>query len=708
MLKNIIHYFSSPHHVKHLIQRAVGVIAIFTFALVLHKSDVSPLKAGILTAIIYLLLAYLVEVLFRIFSFKIVAPTDDADNPALRSVSLDFISKLYMPVLICDTDGKIVWYNKALAQLFHANEVLYGRYIDQYATATIADIMQDESVEGLPTGVRPAAHVHLHGHETFDEESALLPREYHVKGYRLQNSEGLLPKTASRSQGKEYCITIWNDKHEMYDIRRRMEEQNSIVGYILIDNLDEIMQFLQEQYRLASAQVEDILSRWAHSMNGVLKEYERNKFIIVFEARHIPTLIEERFSVMDEIREIRVGDSNMPVTISMGLSHKSGTLAEKEKDAHEALDLALQRGGDQVVYKTENGLEFYGGRTKSVQKRTKVRSRVVAGELANYISAASNVLIMGHRFADHDSIGSCIGMYQFAQFCGVKANVVINPTDPNIRICLDRFAGREDYEGVFVASTEALDFITSETLLIICDVSNPANFEAPELYENVRQSVIIDHHRKTGEFAYKPLLTYIEPSASSASELVSEMLEQSLPLGTLQKEEADLLLAGILLDTNQFTRNTGVRTFSAALYLRSEGASPADAKMLFRTSLEDYMREAKFGTNVIIYRDIIAISMRDSEGSTKDDRIAAAKAADRLLSVDGVMASFALVSVDDTIHISARSQGNVNVQLILEKMQGGGHYDVAGAQVKGLSMQSTLEELKEAIDAYLQDINNIQ
>jgi c-di-AMP phosphodiesterase-like protein len=186
------------------------------------------------------------------------------------------------------------------------------------------------------------------------------------------------------------------------------------------------------------------------------------------------------------------------------------------------------------------------------------------------------------------------------------------------------------------------------------------------------------------------------------------MLEQSLPLGTLQKEEADLLLAGILLDTNQFTRNTGVRTFSAALYLRSEGASPADAKMLFRTSLEDYMREAKFGTNVIIYRDIIAISMRDSEGSTKDDRIAAAKAADRLLSVDGVMASFVLVSVDDTIHISARSQGNVNVQLILEKMQGGGHFDVAGAQVKGLSMQSTLEELKEAIDAYLQDINNIQ
>ncbi len=705
MLKNILHYFSSPHNVKRILQRIVGVLMILGLAIVLYATEANPLISGLVAIILYLLITYLIGLLFRIFSFKIVSPADDADNPILRSVSLDFISRIYMPVLICDTDGKIVWYNKALAELFHANEVLYGRYIDQYATATISDIMEDDSLEGHPTGVRPAAHVHFHGHETFDEESASLPREYHVKGYRLQNSDALLPKMTSRSQNKEYLITLWNDKHELYDIRRRMEDQNSIVGYILIDNLDEILQFLQEQYRLASAQVEDILSRWAQSMNGVLKEYERNKFIVVFEARHIPTLIDSRFSVMDEIREVRVGESNMPVTISMGLSHKTGTLAQKEKDAHEALDLALQRGGDQVVYKTENGVEFYGGRTKSVQKRTKVRSRVVAGELANYIAAASNVLIMGHKFADHDSIGSSIGMYQFVRFCGVKANVVINPTDPNIRICLDRFRDREDYEGVFVASTEALDFITSETLLIICDVSNPANFEAPELYENIRQAVIIDHHRKTGEFAYKPLLTYIEPSASSASELVSEMLEQSLPLGTLQKEEADLLLSGILLDTNQFTRNTGVRTFSAALYLRSEGASPADAKMLFRTSLDDFMREARFGTNVIIYRDIIAISMRDGDASTKDDRIAAAKAADRLLSVDGVMASFALVRVDDTIHISARSQGNLNVQLILEKMQGGGHFDVAGAQVKGLSMQSTLEELKTAIDAYLADIN---
>ncbi|MGM9626299.1 MAG: DHH family phosphoesterase, partial [Eubacteriales bacterium] len=439
--------------------------------------------------------------------------------------------------------------------------------------------------------------------------------------------------------------------------------------------------------------------------NGLIKEYERNKFLVVFEARHIEEMKAGHFSVMDDIHEVRIGESNMPVTVSIGLAHIDGTYTDKEAAAHAALDLALQRGGDQVVYKTESGVEFYGGRTKSVQKRTKVRSRVFAGELASLIADASNVLIMGHRFADHDCIGSCIGIFKFSEFCGVRANIVINHADPNIRICLSRFEDREDYSDVFVGQAAALDLITSETLLIICDVSNPNNFESPDLYENVRKTVIIDHHRKTGDFKYKPVLTYIEPSASSASELVSEMLEQSLPLGALPKEEADLLLSGILLDTNQFTRNTGVRTFSAALYLRSEGASPADAKMLFRTSLEDFMREAKFESNVIIYRDIIAIAVRDSEGADSDDRIAAAKAADRLLSVSGVMASFALVRVDETVHISARSQGNLNVQLILERLRGGGHYDVAGAQVRGLPMQEVLQQLKAAIDAYLGEIS---
>ncbi len=691
-MKSPLRYFSHPGKIKHTLQKALAVLIVLIFAAVM-ASDNPPdaYRTGLVFVLLYIFLIWLISHLFRIFSLRMTAPADETEAPMLRSITLDLISRVYMPVLICDNDGRIIWYNKALAQIFHAGEVLYGKYLDQYCTATVREIRASDAPDGFPVAVLPTVHAHFHNNTVFDEERDQLRRDFRVKNYDFH------------ADNKAYTLLFWSDKRDLVTLEQRMEDADSIVGYILVDNLDEVLQFVQEQYRIAAAQVESILGRWIADRDGLIREYERNKFLVVFEARHLNALKEGRFSVMDEIHTVRIGESNMPVTVSMGLAHIKGTLAEKEAAAHAALDLALQRGGDQVVYKTDSGVEFYGGRTKSVQKRTKVRSRVFAGELASLITASSNVLIMGHRFADHDSVGACVGIYKFAELCGVKANIVVNGQDPNIRICLSRFDGREDYFGVFVGEAEAQDLITSETLLIICDVSNPCNFEAPNLYENVRNSVIIDHHRKTGELKYQPALTYIEPSASSASELVSEMLEQSLPLGSLPKEEADLLLSGILLDTNQFTRNTGVRTFSAALYLRSEGASPSDAKMLFRISLDDFMREAKFESNVIIYRDAIAIAARESEGATADDRIAAAKAADRLLSVSGVMASFALVRLDDTVHISARSQGNLNVQLILERMRGGGHYDVAGAQVKGLPMQTVLEQLKSAIDSYLSE-----
>ncbi len=686
-------YFSRPGAIKHTVQKALGVLALLVFALVMTaKEPPHPMKAVLVIIALYLAALFAVGYLFRLFSLRITSVADEAELTMLRSITLDLISKLYMPVLICDDDGRIIWYNKPLAQIFHAGEVLYGRYVDQYCTATVREIRAAEALDGLPVAILPTVHAHFHNNTIFNEEHQALRRDFRVKNYDF------------KAEGKNYTLLFWNDKRDLVTLQQQMENAQTVVGYILIDNLDELLQFVQEQYRLAAASVEGILNRWIADRDGLIREYERNKYMIIFEARHLEALCESRFSVMDEIHTVRVGESNMPVTISMGLAHVGGTLAEKEAAAHAALDLALQRGGDQVVCRTESGVEFYGGRTKSVQKRTKVKSRVFAGELAALITNASNVLIMGHRFADHDSIGACIGIFKFAEFCGVRANVVVNTADPNTVICLERFAQRDDYRGVFVGGPDAQDLITSETLLIICDVSNPVQFESFDLYSSVRKTVLIDHHRKTGELPYPPALTYIEPSASSASELVSEMLEQSLPLGALPKEEADLLLAGILLDTNQFTRNTGVRTFSAALYLRSEGASPSDAKMLFRISADDFMREAKFESNVIIYRDIIAIAVRESDGATGDDRIAAAKAADRLLTVSGVMASFALVRVDETVHISARSQGNVNVQLILERMRGGGHYDVAGAQLRGVPMQTVLEQLKSAIDSYLAEI----
>jgi len=376
-----------------------------------------------------------------------------------------------------------------------------------------------------------------------------------------------------------------------------------------------------------------------------------------------------------------------------------GEFAEKERAAAAALDMALQRGGDQVVVKGENGIEFYGGRTKTVQKRTKVRARVIANELIMHISRASNVLVMGHRYADFDSFGACVGVARLAMFCGIPVNIVTDLRDPNLEGCRRILRGAAEYEDVLVDTQDAMEQIGANTLLVIVDVNNAAMYESGELAQNVENIVIIDHHRKTAEFERAPLISYIEPSAAAACELVSEMLEQVLPDDLLLPAEANLMYAGILVDTKQFTKNTGSRTFSAALYLRDHGASPVQVQELFKTDLDDFIREAKFRSNVVIYRGVTAIALGDGEGDA-GDRITAAKAADKLLTVSGVQASFALIRIGDVVHISARSTDAVNVQIILEKLRGGGHFDAAGAQVEGTTLQGALVQLKEAIDAY--------
>lgn len=683
---------------KHFIQRMWGVLAILTMTAILYaKPKANILQVGVICAVSYVLAVYLTGVTFRVFAFRTVSPAEEGEMPFLNALDPDLIKRLFMPVVICDNDGQILWHNNAFAQLFRSGEILLGRNLSQYCTAELSDILSEPSAEGHPASLLSPLRKEAEDAETFPS-----PADYRIQAYSVPDP---------LKNGGESHILFWNDKRDFSDLLLLMEKRDTVVGYIFIDNLDELLQYVQEQYRLASARVQGVLAAWVAGMNGILKEYERNKFLVVFEARYLPTLKENRFSVMDSVRDIRVGESSMPVTISMGLAHLSPeapiSLAEKENAAREALDLALQRGGDQVVFKTDKDTEFFGGKTKSMEKRTRVRSRVNAGKLAALITEASNVIIMGHRFADHDSVGSCIGICQFARYCGVPANIVFDFSDQNVRICLERLIDDSDYDGTFVDAASAMDLIRSETLLIICDVSNPANFEAPELYENIKNTVIIDHHRKTGEFSYPPALTYIDPSASSASELVAEMLELTLPLGTLPAEEANLMLAGILLDTNQFTRNTGIRTFSAAVYLRREGASPGDAKMLFRISLDDYKRESRFGSDVYIYREQIAIALCDGDGDSSDDRIAAAKAADKLLSVKGVSASFALVRIGTTVNISARSLGTMNVQLILEKLHGGGHFDVAGAQIPDCTVPAALEQLKTAIDLYLAEINTV-
>lgn len=679
MFKKIKNFFSSRRTGGSQLRIAAEILLASAFMVVysLLDSYTDVSRRYLLLAVIagYIVVVAAVYLIRRALSSSTAVP--EVKDAMLGNLTLDFMVRLSLPVVICDDSGRIAWYNKALTKALSSGgapkENLHGQNISRICGIGLQTLISDTSDSGI--------------------ETAAFDGFYRLKAYRFE----------SAVKGRFLNIILWNDVTENAYMVNRLADENTIIAYIVIDNIEEIMQFVQDRYHDASADVAAILKDWAKKSDGIIKEYERDKFIFIFSAKQLGAFTVNKFDVLDKIREVRVGEGNLSLTVSIGISSVDGTLFEKERASHAALDMALQRGGDQVVLKTEAGLEFYGGRSKSVQKRTKVRARVVANELILLISRSSNVLVMCHRYADFDAIGACSGIARLAMFCGTKVNIIANKNDPNLKKCFEKLGKLEEYCDVFIDSSAAQDLITSDTLLVIVDVNNRTQFESTDIADNVHTVAFIDHHRKTAEFQNAPAMTYIEPSASSSCELISEILEQTLPQNYLTQDEAEIMLAGILLDTKQFSRMTGIRTFSAALYLRGEGADTANAQALFNTGLDDFRREANFESNVVIYRGIIAIARNDSEDTASADRIAAAKAADKLLSIDGVTASFAICKIDGVIHISARSVGIVNVQLVLERLGGGGHFDAAATQIKNSTMTEAQMNLKAAIDAYMDE-----
>lgn len=636
------------------------------------KIDIKILYLGLIFVFVYIALITAVH-----FTFKSKKSEKSKTDKLLSNVTIEFLMNFASPVAVLDGDGIILWYNQKFSEDKDI-KALYGTNINDLLETKLNLNHLKESLSDNSQCSEPL-YASYNG------------VKYRIHSYRHNISLG----------SDSLYITVWNDMTEIQELENKISDDNTVVSYIYIDNFYEAGGTMLNNYRTVTAKVSTLLYEWASSINGIVREFDRDKYIAIFSQKYLKDITDSKFEILDKVRELCEKETDTLATLSIGTAClANATFEEKNKVAHQAIDLAMQRGGDQAVVKFDEATEFYGGRFKTVQKRTKIRSRIIAQDLIRLVANSSNVIIMGHKFADHDSIGSCVGIAGLAMEYNSKVNIVINKNDANVKRIFKKIENLEKYNNVFVDAYEGQDLISQGTLLIICDVNNPNIFESRDIYENVKDVVVIDHHRKTGEFIIEPLITYIEASASSASELVSEILEQVTAPGTLLKEEAELLFAGIILDTKQFSKNTGVRTFSAALYLRSEGASPSDTNMLFKSSFDDFSREAKFENNVVIYRDIIAISVLESEASG-EDKISAAKVADRLLGIDGVLASFALCSIDGTIHISARSIGTVNVQLILEKMNGGGHFDSAGAQVDDSNMKLVLEKLREEIDNYL-------
>ena len=583
-----------------------------------------------------------------------------------------------IPCILTLPSGLIAWCSQGAHKMLGTSESLLQKNFNELCSISIDDL-----VATLPeSGAAPTNDTSV--------PVVIGERNYYAKIYRQ-----MLGKNT-------YYLVTFTDYTEYEQLRIKSENEAPVVAHIVLDNLNEIAEYVRVNYRSAANEIEEILKKFATDMNGMIREYNRDRYIMVFSRKKYEECASNKFDILETVRSVRLGDSSVPVTISMGISLVGENFEEREKNAASALEFALQRGGDQVAVKTEEDVLFYGGRTKGVQKKLGSQMRVFATQLTSLIAGAGNIPIMGHASPDFDAIGSCVGIARLCMFCGQNPKIVMNTQNKNFLACTEKLLMLEDYKNVFISAEAGLDMVRSDTLLIIVDANNFNILESPDLASNIANFVVIDHHRKVAEFETEPKLNLIDPTASSASEMITAILEQCLPTDTLYKEEANVLLAGIMVDTKNFTRTTGTMTFSAAMYLRGVGANSEIAGAFFREEFADFMSEAKFNSNVTMYMNKIAITQSNGNDPSFD-RVAAAKAADKLLTVRGVEASFALVEIEGVIHISARSNGNVNVQLILEKMGGGGHFDSAAAALKGEDMRSTLYRLKDAIDEYFKE-----
>lgn len=638
---------------------ALACLNITVFGLFCEFTNINKAVVAVCVVLVYLLEVAALGVLRQ----KQQSSEPHTDMHAiLDEASSTVLKNTHQPIATFDEVGKILWCNEAMLDILRLEDNPIGMSIETVFGSTVTK----ESISGANVTIKN--------------------RLYKMESFILSNRSNPI-----------YMLSL-TDVTALSEMEKKYNENKICIAYIAIDNIEDVLQYVHEKFRVAVSRVDEKLKNWADSLGATIKSYDNDKYIMFFDSVSLDRCLSNRFSILDEIRDTRVGDG-VSITISMGVSRMDGSLRDRELAARDAIDLALQRGGDQVVYINNGVTEYYGGRTKSVYKRSNVRSRTFTNQLTSLMVRSDNVLIMGHRYGDFDSFGSAIGVARIAMTCGVKVNIAVDFRDKNLEPCIRMMQTTEPYAQLFVDNADGLDLVGRDTLLVLVDHNDPGRSQFADIAAKVNNIVVIDHHRKVDTFHESVKLYYVEPSASSACELVTEMLESAISSQNLLKEEADMMLAGVLLDTKQFTRNTGTRTFGAAQYLRGAGANPTDVYALFKTAPDDLRKESRFHTAINIYRSTIALA--SCEGETDETyRIIASKAADKMLTLRGIEAAFTLVKIGDQIHISGRSTGTINVQLILEKLHGGGHFDVAGAQVVNESVMNVLETLKSSIDEY--------
>ena len=579
-----------------------------------------------------------------------------------------------LPTLVFRPDtGEIIWSNESFLQLAGVREHLFEM--------RLSEAVPDFQVQWL-----------LSGKQESPERVELNNHRFRVYGslVRSRNRTGVQSLVAT---------TYWVETTEADHLREVYEASRPVAAILMLDNYEDLMKACEDTQRSAVlAQIDEKLQIWANAGQGILLKTDRNHYLFLFEEQYFQHFVDEKFSILDTVRAIRVAENIHP-TLSIGIGKDSPSIPELYKNAKLSLEMALSRGGDQAVVRNQVDFAFYGGRTKATEKRTKVKSRVMANAFRELIADAGEVYIMGHSFADMDAVGAAAGICCAARKRGKQARIVIDREHTAAETLIARLDALPEYSGVFLTPAEAFLQMRADTLLVVVDTNRPDMVENPQLLESCNRVAVIDHHRRAATYIENAAFNFHEPYASSASELVTELLQYLVEPTDLLREEAGALRAGIVLDTKHFTQRTGGRTFEAAAFLRRSGADTAEVQRLFQGDLKDMVTKYDIIRRAEMYRSNIAVSVVEESGV---DRVAAAQAADDLLTLKGVQASFVIYAAEGAVLMSARSLGEINVQVILEALGGGGNSTTAGARIEDTDPESVRQQLIGVLDAYFE------
>ena len=580
-----------------------------------------------------------------------------------------------MPMMVFNPDSEdVLWANDLFAELPGVGENIYE--------SRVRDV-----VKGFET------HWLMEGKPEYPGVFTWNDRRYRVFGCLSQPEE--------KGRFGVLATTYWMDVTDLEHMRSTLEETKPVAAIVMIDNYEDLMSACPEGKRSAiRAAIEEKMDQWRGTSGALLMKYDRDRYLMVFTEKQYEAFAQGRFAILDEVRTVQAAEG-VYATMSIGVGREAGSYDALFKNAGLALEMALSRGGDQAVVKDRMNFEFYGGRAKTTEKRTKVKSRVMANALGDLMDETEHVYVMGHQYADMDTLGAAAGVCAIARKRGKVARIVMDTENNSVGPMLRKLKALPEYKDVFIGGGDAFLRVQPDTLLVVVDTNRPASVESEPLLEACNRVAVIDHHRRGSSYIEKMALNFHEPYASSASELVTELLGYLLEPGDLLKTEAEALLAGIVLDTKNFTNRTGGRTFEAAAYLRRAGADTQDVQRMFQSDLESMIDRYAIIRQAVLYREDLAIAAIDEEC----ERVTAAKAADELLTLSGVQASFVFYPKDGGVYISARSLGEVNVQVIVEALGGGGNSTSAGGQLPGVTVEQVRQMLQDAIDKYYEKSN---